>query len=83
MKQKIKDILKIIGNGLQAENAGELMSTWSKSNMLQELEQQVPVASQPEHKTGKDDPVIFHIVPSLIQHKQANAVAYRKSTTHC
>ena len=69
MKLKIKDILKMIGNGLQAENAGELMSTWSKSKMLHELEQQKPVASQPEHKTVKDDAVRFHIVPSLIQHK--------------
>lgn len=31
MKRKIRNVLQAMGKGLQAEHAGEMMSTWRKS----------------------------------------------------
>ena len=69
MKRKIRDALQAMGNGLQAEHAGEMISTRRKSELLQNENQQAPTTEQPDQTTRKHNPVTFHIVPTLVEHK--------------
>jgi hypothetical protein len=69
MKRKIRRVFAAIGNGLQAENAGEMISTRRKLEMLEETGHQDQASGQPGQTPDKNDAVTFYIVPSLIQHK--------------
>jgi len=69
MKRKIRNVLQAMGKGLQAEHAGEMMSTWRKSELLQNENQQAPTTEQPDQTARRHNPVTFHIVPTLVEHK--------------
>ena len=69
MKQKISNMLQSIGYGVQAEHAGEIMSLRRKSDFLSNHKKTPPTPARPEQQPDKDNPVAFHVVPSLVVHK--------------
>ena len=69
MKRKIRNVLQAMGNGLQTEHAGEMMSTWRKLELLRNDNEQAPTSTRPDNIARKNNPVTFHIVPSLVEHK--------------
>lgn len=69
MKQRISKVLQTMGYSLQAEHAGEKMCTRCKSELLLSSQQSAPTRNLAERSHEKNNPVKFHIVPSLIVHK--------------
>ena len=69
MKRKIRKLFEVMGNGLQAEYADEMMYSRRVSDALQVYRQEGPTPRKPAPKIESDNRVRLYVVPSLLQHK--------------
>ena|GEM_PF-5160261 len=69
MKNTISKVFQSIGNGLCAEHAGEMLTTYRKLDFLQTHGQQTKTTNAPVRAQKRNDPVALYIVPSLVEHR--------------